>query len=556
MTNQIEAILFDMGGTLRGSEKKDEAEKIEIVHKIIELLGADASPEEFIELLNVRNKAYRRWAKKTLSDVDEREFWTEWMLPDWPTDRIAELAMQLNRLWREATGNRIIFPESKEIVLELFRRGYRLGLVSNTISSVETPQLLKEQELTGCFETVILSCVVGMRKPDPAILLEATKRMDIDPAKCAYVGNLLHRDVLPSQKAGFAKVVIRRDTDTFDEHQAEYPELVADHYIDDLYGLLDIFPARQSQDNLPPAFNASLSTMWAKKNYPKLSDFFEGARRLGFSKIELNHQIDSAMLVDIDMSQYQFSSVHEPCPSDISTEELKRQDWLMSSPDEDKRKRGVNAIKRSIDLAHQLNVSVVVVHCGMVSADLSAEKELRKLFEAGKTESDEYLEQKQNMTKRRADLIGPCFEAVKKSLLELLDYAAPFRIRLGLENRYHYFDIPSPDEMGELLALAGTEQLGFIYDVGHAQAMDRLGFYPHEDWLRRYATRMIETHLHDVVGVVDHHAPGLGEVDFDMVASYLPEDAIRTFELQATNSPEQVKAGLKYLVEHGCVKPI
>jgi len=556
MTNQIDAILFDMGGTLRGSEKKDEAEKIEIVQKIIELLGADASPEEFIELLAERTKAYRRWAKKTLIDVDELEFWTKWMLPDWPADQIAELAMKLNRLWREATGDRIIFPESKEIVLELFRRGYRLGLVSNTISSVETPQVLKEQEITGCFETVILSCVVGMRKPDPAILLEAAKRMDVDPAKCAYVGNLLHRDVLPSQKAGFAKVVIRRDPDTFNEHQVKYPKLAADHYIDNLYGLLDIFPARQDKDNLPPAFNASLSTMWAKKNFPKLSDFFEGARRLGFSKIELNHQIDSAMLAGIDMSQYKFSSVHEPCPSDISTDELKQQDWLMSSPDEDKRQRGVNAIKRSIDLAHQLNVPVIVVHCGMVSADLSAEKELRKLFEAGKTGTDEYLEQKQNMIKQRADLIGPCFEAVKKSLLELLDYAAPFRIRLGLENRYHYFDIPSPDEMGALLALAGPERLGFIYDVGHAQAMDRLGFYPHEDWLQRYASRIIETHLHDVVGVIDHHAPGLGEVDFDMVASYLPENAIRTFELQATNSPEQVKAGLKYLVEHGCVKPI
>ncbi len=160
------------------------------------------------------------------------------------------------------------------------------------------------------------------------------------------------------------------------------------------------------------------------------------------------------------------------------------------------------------------------------------------------------------MMKRRADLIGPCFEAVKRSLLELLDYAGQFRIRLGLENRYHYFDIPGLDEMDELLALADPDQLGFIYDVGHAQAMDRLGFYPHEEWLRRYAPRMIETHLHDVVGVIDHYAPGLGDVDFDMVASYLPEDAIRTFELQATNSPEQVKAGLKYLVEHGCVKSI
>jgi len=555
MTNQIEAILFDMGGTLRGSVKKDEASKLELVRKIIDLLGADASPEEFSVLLTERTKAYRTWAKQTLIDVDEHTLWTKRMLPDWPIEQVAEHAMQLNKLWREATGDRIIFPESKEVVLELFRRGYRLGLVSNTISSVETPQLLNELELTGCFETVILSCVVGMRKPDPAILLEATRRMDIDPAKCAYIGNLLHRDVKPSREAGIAKTVIRRDSETFDAHQAKYPDLVADEYIDNLKELLDIFPVRENGVALPLAFDASLSTMWAKKNFPNLSDFFDAARRLGYARIELNHQIDTGMLAEIDLSQYQFSSIHEPCPSDVSTDELKKRDWLISSPDEDNRVRGVESIKRSIDLAHRLNAPVIVVHCGMVSTDLSTEKELRKLFEAGKMETEEYLEQKQKLIKRRADLIGPCFEAVKKSLLELLDYAGQFRIRLGLENRYHYFDIPSLDEMGELLALAGSDQLGFIYDIGHAQAMDRLGFYPHEEWLRRYAPRMIETHLHDVIGVVDHHAPGLGEVDFEMVASYLPEEAIRTFELQATNSPEQVKAGLKYLVQTGCVKP-
>jgi len=555
MTDHIEAILFDMGGTLRDSVKKDETEKIETVRKIINMLGANATPQEFAELLSERAKAYRSWSKETLIDVNEHELWTKWMLPDWPVDHVTENAMQLNQLWRGATRDRIVFPETKEVVLELFRRGYRLGMVSNTVSSVETPQALKELELTGCFETMILSCVVGIRKPDPAILLEATKSMEIDPAKCAYVGNLLHRDVQSSQKAGFAKVVIRRDAETFEEHQAKYPELIADHYIDDLYGLLEIFPARQGKENLPPAFNASLSAMWAKKNFPKLSDFFDGARRLGFSKIELNHQIDSAMLAGIEMREYQFSSVHEPCPSDVSTDELKKRDWLISSPDEDKRLKGVESIKRSIDLAHQLGASVIVVHCGMVSYGLSAEKELRKLFDSGKTETDEYLEQKQIMIKRRADLIGPCFGAVKKSLLGLLDYAAPSRIRLGLENRYHYFDIPSPDEMGDLLALADPERLGFIYDVGHAQAMDRLGFYPHEEWLHRYAPRIIEVHLHDVVGVKDHLAPGLGEVDFNMVASYLPEEAIRTFELQATNSPEQVKAGLKYLIETGCVKP-
>jgi len=555
MTNQVEAILFDMGGTLRGSIKKDEAEKLEIVREIITLLGADTSPEEFTELLTERTKTYRRWAKETLVDVNEHELWTKWLLPDWPHEQISGIVMQLNQLWRKATGDRIVFPETKEVVLELFRRGYRLGVVSNTVSSVETPHLLEELEITGCFETIVLSCVVGIRKPNPAILLEATRRMEIDAGKCAYIGNLLHRDVLPSQQAGFAKVVILRDPETFTENQAEYPELKADDYIDNLRELLDIFPARQGKENSLPTFNVSLSTMWAKKNFPGLSDFFEGARRLGFPKIELNHQIDSGALAGIDLSRYQFSSVHEPCPSDISADELKKLDWLISSPDEGNRKRGVESIKRSIDLAHQLKAPVIVVHSGTVSTELNTEKNLRKLFEAGKVNTDKYLELKQNMIEQRVEHVGSYFEAVKKSLLELLEYSAQFRICLGLENRYHYFDIPNPDEMGELLALAEPERLGFVYDVGHAQALDRLGFFQHEDWLRRYAPRIIEVHLHDVIGVIDHHAPGLGEVDFKMVASYLPGEAIRNFELQARNSPEQVKAGLNYLVDTGCVIP-
>ena len=110
--------------------------------------------------------------------------------------------------------------------------------------------------------------------------------------------------------------------------------------------------------------------------------------------------------------------------------------------------------------------------------------------------------------------------------------------------------------MGELLELAGPDRLGFVYDVGHAQALARLGFFPHEEWLRRFAARMIGVHLHDVVGVNDHTAPGRGEVDFRMVAKYLPGDAFRTLEVQSSNSPEQIARGLQILVDAGCVNPI
>lgn len=300
--------------------------------------------------------------------------------------------------------------------------------------------------------------------------------------------------------------------------------------------------------------NASISTMWALKNYPDLNDFFKVSKQMGFQKIELNHQIDSMMLSNINLDHYHFSSIHEPCPADISTKELVDRDWLISSHDDDSRKHGVEAVKKSIALAHKLGAPTIVVHCGTVPSKLSNESKLRALFEAGDTQSDDYQDIKSRFIQYRQDQIVPRLKAVKKSLNELIDYANQFHVKLGLENRYHYMDIPSIDEMADLLSLADSSQLGFIYDVGHAQSLDRLGFYPHEDWLRRYSSMMLGAHLHDVIGVTDHYAPGLGEIDFKIIAKYLPENAFRTFEMLPGNTLAQVKDGINLMIETGCIK--
>ncbi|OGO65179.1 MAG: hypothetical protein A2029_16530 [Chloroflexi bacterium RBG_19FT_COMBO_47_9] len=300
--------------------------------------------------------------------------------------------------------------------------------------------------------------------------------------------------------------------------------------------------------------NASFSTMWAIKNYPDLNGFFEISKHLGFQKIELNHQVDSAMLSRVTLDHFQFSSIHEPCPAEISTKDLVDRDWLISSSDEVSRKKGVETVKRSIELAHELAAPTVIIHCGTIPYDTNYESKIRALFGKSEENTEEYQTIKSDIIQLRTDLAGPRLNAVKKSLNELLEYADQFRIRLGLENRYHYMDIPSIDEMGELLSLADSSQLGFIYDVGHAQALDRLGFYSHEDWLQRYSSRILGSHLHDVIGVTDHYAPGLGEIDFYRIASFLPEDAFRTFELLPGNTLAQVKHGLQLLVKAGCIK--
>jgi sugar phosphate isomerase/epimerase len=156
----------------------------------------------------------------------------------------------------------------------------------------------------------------------------------------------------------------------------------------------------------------------------------------------------------------------------------------------------------------------------------------------------------------RAGLAEPHFQAALCSLRELLEYARPFQIRLAVENRSHLMDIPIPDEMESILGLADADRIGMTYDVGHAESLGHLGLFPSDEWLKRFGTRIFETHLHDVIGHVDHFAPGLGQVDFAMIARYLPPDAVRVFELRINNSAEQVKAGAQFLEKKGCIRRI
>lgn len=294
----------------------------------------------------------------------------------------------------------------------------------------------------------------------------------------------------------------------------------------------------------------ALSTMWGIKRFETLEKFFQEGSALGFAHFELNHAVDSTMLKSVN--GYRIVSVHEPCPADISVGELKKRNWLVSAPNERDRREGVNAIKRSIDLAQKLGARAVIVHPGKVDVDTAIDNRLRDLYRQGKRETPEYAQLKERFIAARAAQARVNFSAARHSLIELAEYAGERGIELGLENRYHYFEIPLPDELDDLLSL-GFPNVGFWYDVGHAETLDQLGFVPHEEWLRRFASRIIGVHLHDVVGIDDHRAAGTGQVDWAMVARYLPASAMRTCEFQNDNSPEQIAAGVKWLIEKGCV---
>ena len=207
--------------------------------------GAKDPRVDFSHLLTSRYRAYRHWAKETLLELDEEQLWTQWMLPDWPPEKIHPIASQLNHLWREATGVRQVLPETRAVIQTLCQRGYRLGVVSNTISRTDIPKIFQQIGLSDCIDAVILSGVFGKRKPDPAILLAAAEQLGVKPERCAYVGNHYGYDLRAARRAGFGSAIIISDSSPHLGSQ-ETAEYTPDHIIQNLAELLEIFPPSSS----------------------------------------------------------------------------------------------------------------------------------------------------------------------------------------------------------------------------------------------------------------------------------------------------------------------
>jgi sugar phosphate isomerase/epimerase len=150
---------------------------------------------------------------------------------------------------------------------------------------------------------------------------------------------------------------------------------------------------------------------------------------------------------------------------------------------------------------------------------------------------------------------GPHLEAAISSIRALGEHAVGSSVRLGVEARDMYQEIPSLDEMAAVLDACADLPVGYWHDAGHGAKLEYCGFVEHEEYLRRYADRLVGMHVHDTQGARDHRAPGQGGTDFAMLARYVRPDTILTIELHADVLAEHIVAGRDWLVELGMGAP-
>jgi HAD superfamily hydrolase (TIGR01662 family) len=144
----------------------------------------------------------------------------------------------------------VLQENAVEVVEELHRRGYTLGIISNVITSQELPDWLETDGLTKNFKAVVLSSLFGRRKPHPSIYHEAVRRAGVQAERSVYVGDNFKRDVTGTREAGFGMVVILVEPDEL-EKEPPAPENTPDVIIHRFVDLLEIYPSPRQPARIP-----------------------------------------------------------------------------------------------------------------------------------------------------------------------------------------------------------------------------------------------------------------------------------------------------------------
>lgn len=123
---------------------------------------------------------------------------------------------------------------AEKFVLEKLHSKYPMVLVSNFYGNIET--VLDDFGISACFDHIIESAVVGIRKPDPAIFSLGVKTLNLRSENIVVIGDSYTKDIIPASSIG-CKTIWLKGLGWEDDDQ----DATADIVIHDFMELKSIF---------------------------------------------------------------------------------------------------------------------------------------------------------------------------------------------------------------------------------------------------------------------------------------------------------------------------
>lgn len=215
------ALLLDFGGVLVTSARPDSWEHTVAKTIVTVLDGHPQTPPLNRISADVlagataakswRNAMSRPFAPEELS---HQTYVLDFIAADWPasvrqalTSHCATICYAVNA----AAEDRVLRSGSAELLHFAAEQQLPVVVVSNALSGAVHRDFLAEAGLTEFVTAELYSDELGIRKPNPELLLRGAQAAGVAVGECWYVGDHLDRDVLCGTRAGIGVNVLMDD---------------------------------------------------------------------------------------------------------------------------------------------------------------------------------------------------------------------------------------------------------------------------------------------------------------------------------------------------------
>jgi HAD superfamily hydrolase (TIGR01549 family) len=207
----IRAIFFDAGNTLLFPRIEELAEDLTAQ-------GYPATVEDFYAAERRGKHKLDEWLwpkirSGELPRMVDYVYWAEYLRALMERIRAPEgerekLSHRLIERFKDIGFWSRVFPETGPYLETLRTGGYYLGVISNTIGTME--EQLRRVNLARHFHTVLDSAIVGVEKPHAAIFRMALARAGVEASEAVFVGDIHATDVGGARGAGLLGVLMDR----------------------------------------------------------------------------------------------------------------------------------------------------------------------------------------------------------------------------------------------------------------------------------------------------------------------------------------------------------
>lgn len=196
----LRAVLFDRDDTIAYT---DRAVYAEAAHWAARTYGLDAREVGAAMLGQWEEQATAWWGLRT--EDDETAFWDGYGLE--LMARVGLHADMADAFMARYPYERFMkpVPQAREVLQSLRDRGLRIGVLSNTLPSID--RTLEALGLADLVDVAVATCTVGVHKPEAGAFLHAADALGLRPDEILFVDDK-HENVEAARALGMQAALI------------------------------------------------------------------------------------------------------------------------------------------------------------------------------------------------------------------------------------------------------------------------------------------------------------------------------------------------------------